>query len=160
VNSEPRTHRPPPRAQLAAFLAKYAPEIAADARAALAALRRAMPGAYQLVYDNYRGVVIGFSPSERPSDAVVSLFVLPDHLSLCFLQDGPSLPDPERLLKGDGNVVRHIKMASARELARPAVRALVREALKRADPPLRRGTRGTLIIRTVSAKQRPRRPRA
>jgi hypothetical protein len=98
-------------------------------------MRRLMPGAVQIVYDNYNGLVVGFGPTERPSHAVVSILLTPDHLTLCFIDDAPSLPDPEKLLKGSGNVVRHIRLPLARDLDRPAICALVAEAVKRADVP-------------------------
>jgi hypothetical protein len=80
-------------------------------------------------------------------------------MPLCFIQDGPSLPDPQKLLKGSGNVVRHIRLASARDLDKPAVRALVKTAVKRSDVAFAKSKRRELIIRAISPRQRPRRPR-
>ena len=42
---------------------------------ARAKLRKLLPGAIEMVYDNYNALVIGFSPTERPSDAVLSLVI-------------------------------------------------------------------------------------
>lgn len=53
--------------QLDSFLAKYDPEVAAFARRALAKMRKLVPGAVEMVYDNYDWLVVGFSPTERPS---------------------------------------------------------------------------------------------
>jgi hypothetical protein len=50
-----------------------------------------------------------------------------------------------------------IRLESAAVLARPEVKALVAAAVARAKTPLRATGRGKLIIRSVSAKQRPRR---
>ncbi len=60
--------RPPAdaQAQLESFLAKYDPEVATFARRALAKMRTLVPGAIEMVYDNYNWLVIGFSPTERP----------------------------------------------------------------------------------------------
>lgn len=148
-----------PAAQLAGFMAKYTPAMAKEARAALMRMRKLVPGAVQLVYDNWNGLVVGFGPTERPSEAVVSIIVLPDHVSVCFVQDAPDLPDPRHLLQGSGNVVRHIKLASARDLDKPAIRALVKAAVSRSDVPFDRKARGKLVIRSISQKQRPRRRR-
>jgi hypothetical protein len=147
-----------PARQLAGFIAKFMPSIAKEARAALARMRTLTPGATELVYDNWNGLVIGFGPTERPSDAVVSILIVRDHLSLCFIQDGPSLPDPQGLLKGKGNVVRHMRLASARDLDSPAVRTLVKTAVVKSDVPFNRRARRRLIIRAISPRQRPRRP--
>jgi hypothetical protein len=147
-----------PATQLAGFLAKFSPAIAREARAALARLRRLLPaGAVRLVYDNYNGLVVGFGPNERASDAIVSLLVVADHLTLCFINDAPGLPDPARLLNGSGHVVRHIRLASARDLDRPPIRALVAAAVARSDVPFARRGGSALIIKSVSPKQRPRR---
>ena len=149
---------PTPRAQLAGFMAKYTPAMAKEGRAALTRIRRLVPGAVQMVYDNWNGLVVGFGPTERPSEAVVSILMVPDHVSLCFIQNGPELPDPKHLLKGSGNVVRHIRLTSARALDTPAIRALVKTAVKRSDVPFNRRQRAKLVIKSISKKQRPRRP--
>jgi hypothetical protein len=158
VATAPATRPPSPPKQLAGFLAKFSPAIAKDARAALARVRALMPAsAVQLVYDNWNGLVIGFGPNSRPSDAIVSLIVAPDHLTLCFINDGPSLPDPDRLLKGSGHVVRHVRLASPRDLDRAPIKAIVTAAIAQSDVPFARGGRSTLIIQSISPKQRPRR---
>jgi hypothetical protein len=147
-----------PAQALAGFMAKYTPSMVKEGRAALARMRKLVPGAVQFVYDNWNGLVVGFGPTERPSEAVVSIIMLPDHVSLCFIQDAPNLPDPQRLLKGSGNVVRHIRLSSARDLDSPAIRALIKAAIRQSDVPFVRGARGQLVIRSISKKQRPRRP--
>jgi hypothetical protein len=148
-----------PAKQLAGFIAKFSPAIAKEARGALARMGRLVPaGAVRMVYDNYNGLVIGFGPNERASDAIVSLLVVADHVTLCFISDGPSLPDPDRLLKGSGTVVRHIRLASAQDLDRPAIQALVTAALARSDVPFARRGPSKLVIKAISPRQRPRRP--
>ena len=139
------------------FLAKYSPGIAAEARRALTLLRRQVPGAVELVYDNYNALVIGFGPNERASDAVLSLAIFPRWVTLCFIQNGPQIPDPERLLKGSGTVVRHTRLTAADDLERPAIRKLIAEALGLADVPIDRRAKRRMIVKSVSAKQRPRR---
>jgi hypothetical protein len=54
-----------PKRQLDSFLAKYDPAIRALARRVLVKLRRRLPGAVEMVYDNYNGLVIGFGPNDR-----------------------------------------------------------------------------------------------
>src|SRR5271165_864009 len=82
-------------AQLDSFLAKYDPEVEAVARRALGKMRKLMPGAIEMVYDNYNWLVIGFSPTERPSEAIFSIVLPPGRVTLCFLQ-GAGLPDPAK----------------------------------------------------------------
>jgi hypothetical protein len=151
-----------PQAQLDSFLAKYDPDVATFARRALAKMRKLVPGAVEMVYDNYNWLVIGFSPTERPSEAIFSLVLPPGRATLCFLQ-GAGLPDPAKRLQGSGNVVRNIRLYNADEpdahvLDDPEVLALINVALNRAKVPMPAGARRKLIIKSVSAKQRPRRP--
>jgi hypothetical protein len=148
-----------PKARLDGFLAKYSPEVAAVGRAALKRMRQRLPGSFELVYDNYNALVIGFSPTERPSDAVFSIALYPRWVNLFFLDSGASLPDPHGLLKGSGKIVRGLRLESAADLDKPAVRSLIAEALARAETPMGRTGRSRLVIRAVSTRKRPRRPR-
>lgn len=118
--------------QLASFLARFTPEISAQAEACLARMRKRYPSAHELVYDNYNALAIGFCPSEKTSEAIFSIAVFPRWVSLFFLQNGTSLPDPERRLKGNGNVVRHIVLTTPSLLDEKAVRELMLEAEARA----------------------------
>ncbi len=144
--------------QLNEFIARYSPEIAAQARAALTVLRKRLPGALELVYDNYNALAVGFGPSERASEAIFSIALFPRWVSLFFLH-GAGLPDPDRLLSGSGRQARHIVL-DGDTLDHPGVRALMDEALRRARPPLDRSQRHRIVIKSISAKQRPRRPDA
>ena len=144
-------------AQLSRFLAKYSPEVRSVARAALRKLKARSPGAIQLVYDNCNALAIGFSPTDRASHAVLSIALYPRWVTLFFLQ-GVGLPDPGRRLKGRGKKVRHIVLASARDLDHPDIRALIAAALSRSAVPFERKAPHGLVVKSVSAKQRPRRP--
>ena len=146
-----------PSARLSGFLAKYSPEIRVVARAALSKMRATIPGSLELVYDNYNALAIGFSPTERASNAVVSIAVYPRWISLFFLQ-ATDLPDPTLLLKGSGKKVRHVVLVSANEIDRPEIQSLIAAAVSRAFIPFNPKARNRLLIKSVSAKQRPRRP--
>jgi uncharacterized protein DUF1801 len=148
---------PTPAAQLKSFLAKYTPAIHAEMKAAHAKMRQLVPGAMEMVYDNWNGLVVGFSPTERASEAVLSIIALPDHVTLCFLF-GKKLPDPDKLLKGGGTRVRHCRLVSPADLDKRAIRKLITLAIAQADPPFDPGVKNTLVIKSISAKQRPRRP--
>ena len=146
-----------PARQLEGFLAKYTPEMVRATRQSLTRMRKLMPGATELVYDNYNALVIGFGPGERASEAVFSIVPFPRWVTLCFLQ-GRGLADPHGLLKGNGSRVRNIRLESPATLDRPEVRALLAEALLNAKRPIDQGQPRCLIIKSISAKQRPRRP--
>lgn len=147
-----------PKRQLDGFIAKFEPVIAAQAKKVLAAMRKRLPGALELVYDNYNALAVGFAPTERASDVIFSIAVYPKWVSL-FLFGGPKLKDPKKLLKGSGNTVRHIVLKDgAGTLDEPDVKVLMDQCLKLADPPLDPKQKYRLIIKSISAKQRPRRP--
>ncbi len=141
--------------RLKQFIDRYSPEVAGLAREVLARMRERLPNAVELVYDNYNALVVGFGPTERSSDAPFSIALYPRWINLYFL-NGAGLPDPKKLLQGDGKVVRFITLEDAAELDLPPVKALMAAALKRAGKRFEGPPR--TIIKAVAAKQRPRRP--
>ena len=147
---------PSPAKQVAGFIGKFDPKVAKLIRAARAALRRRFPTANELVYDNYNFFVIGFGTTERPSDCMVSLAANAKGVGLSFYY-GATLPDPGKILLGSGSQNRFIRLKSAADLAKPEVEALLRAAAAQAKTPLPASGRGRTIVRSVSAKQRPRR---
>jgi hypothetical protein len=142
--------------QLAAFIRKFSPADQRLIRSVRRVLRQRFPAANELVYDNYNFFVIGYSPTERPSDAIISIAARANGVGLCFIH-GAKLPDPGKLLLGSGNQTRFIRLESPQVLDRPEVKDLLAAAVARARTPLPLASRGKLIIRSVSAKQRPRR---
>jgi len=106
--------------QLKSFIAKFEPRHQKLIRAVRKALRARFPTANELVYDNYNFFVIGFSPTERPSDSILSIAAAANGVGLCFLQ-GAVLPDPDRLLQGSGKQTRFLRLESAATLSRPGV---------------------------------------
>jgi hypothetical protein len=146
-------------AELDEFLARYDPKIAADAQHALTLLGRRFPTATRIVYDNYNALVVGFGASDKAGDAIISIAVYPRYVTLFFLQ-GASLADPAGLLEGLGSRVRHIKLRPISLIHAPEVVALIDAAASNAPMLLRSEGEGELLIKSVSAKQRPRRSAA
>jgi hypothetical protein len=93
--------------QFEGFLRKYQPGAAAEAKKWLTKLRKLIPNTIEMVYDNYNALLVGFCPGMWPSEATISIAVMPEWVSLCFLQ-GAGLPDPGKRLEGSGNVARHM----------------------------------------------------
>src|SRR5437660_12671424 len=145
--------------QLKRFIRKFDPAHQTLIRSVRMALRKRLPTANELAYDNYNFFVIGYGPTERPSDCIVSIAASANGVGLCFIR-GASLHDPKKILLGSGNQTRFIRLESADVLERPEVQALITAAVAQAKTPLPTAGRGKLIIRAVSAKQRPRRKRS
>jgi hypothetical protein len=143
--------------RLDGFLAAFTPEVEALARSVLEKMRERLPNAVEMVYDNYNALVCGFVPTERASEAIFSIVMYPRHVSLCFLQ-GAVLPDPKGLLQGEGNVVRHIRLEDEKTLDCADVKAMMALALKMAEVPMDKKAEYRLVIKSVSPKQRSRRP--
>ncbi|WP_296820464.1 DUF1801 domain-containing protein [Brevundimonas sp.] len=142
--------------QLDGFIAKFAPDVAARARACRAALQARLPTATELVYDNYNALAIGYGPGDRASEAIVSLAVTTRGPALYFLH-GARLPDPHGLLQGSGRQGRFVRLAGPESLDQPAIRRLLADALADAPLPLPASGKGRTVIKSISAKQRPRR---
>ena len=144
------------QAQLDSFIERYTPEVVADARKALAVLRARLPTATRLVYDNYNALVIGFGATDKVGDIILSLALYPRYVTLFFLR-GVELPDPNGLLEGSGAQVRSVRLQPISRLEEPKVVALIDAAVAYGRRLPESGD-GPLIIKSISTKQRPRRP--
>jgi hypothetical protein len=142
--------------ELNSFIGKFAPEMQEVIRGCRARMQAQFPDAVQMVYDNYNFLVIGFGPDPVVSHAIFSLAAYARGINLCFLQRAPELPDPTSILRGSGKVVRNVALTSPDDLGRDDVQALMDAQLSLAAIPMEASEKGDLIIKSVSAKQRPR----
>lgn len=151
-----KASRETPAKQVAGFINEFDPAVAKLVRTARKALRQLMPTAVEQVYNGYNFLAIGFCTTERTSDCIVSLAVSAKGLALSFYH-GATLPDPDGILLGAGKQNRFVRLETPRTLSRPAVRALLRAAIKQAGTPLPASGRGYTMIKSVAVKQRSRR---
>jgi len=142
--------------QLQSFIDKFEPKHQALIRAVRKALRKQLPTANELVWDNYNFFVIGYCPTERPSDSYFSIAAAANGVGLAFYR-GADLPDPQHVLLGSGSQNRFVRLESAKTLDRPEIAALMNAAIAQGRAPLPATGGGKLIIRSISAKQKPRR---
>lgn len=142
--------------QLKSFIDKFEPKNQTLIRAVRKALRKRLPTANELAYDNYNFFALGYCSTERPSDCILSIAAGANGIGLSFYY-GATLPDPHGILLGSGNQNRFIRIESAEMLTRPEVEALIAAAIAQGKAPLPAIGRGKLIIRSISAKQKPRR---
>lgn len=148
---------PQTQAQVEGFIDKYDPAIAAQIRAAREIMRARLPGALELVYDNYNALAVAYGPTERLADVICSIAAYPRWISL-FLAHGATLDDPDGLLKGGGSRIRHVVLQTADRLQSAGVAALLDQALRQARPPLDPAQPFRTVVKSISARQRPRRP--
>jgi hypothetical protein len=142
--------------QLAGFIAKFEPAMATRIREVRAALRKRLPTAFEVVYDNYNFFVIGCCSTERTSDCIVSIAANSKGVGLSFYY-GSTLPDPTGILEGSGRQNRFVRIAGAADVVRPDIDSLIGAAAAQGKVPLSAEGRGSLIIKSISPKQRPRR---
>ena len=144
-------------AQLLTLIAKFAPAHLRLIGAMRRWLRKRLPTAHEVVYEYRDWFVISYSPNEHGYEGVLAIRASADGVKLYFNQ-GKELPDPEKLLQGSGNQTRSMDLEGASTVARPEVARLIDEALARNRVPFARTGRGSVVIRSTSAKQRRRRP--
>jgi len=152
------TEKLSPAKQVASFIAKFDPAIAKLTRSCRSVVRKRYPSAIELVYDNYNALAIGYSPTEKTSEVVFSLAVYARGLNLYFMY-GRSLPDPNGLLQGSGTQGAFIRLESVATLDEPKVIDLIQRAVKRQKPTFSAKGKGYTVVKSISAKQRPRRPK-
>ncbi len=143
--------------ELDSFIARYTPDVEQQTHAAIAKMRKRLPDATVLVYDNYNALAVAFATDEKVSNVILSITAYPRWVTLFFMY-GVKLDDPDGLLEGSGNQIRSIRLSAPETLDDPRIEALIANAVAMAEGPLKPNTNGGIIIKSVSAKQRPRRP--
>ncbi|HXC46845.1 MAG TPA: DUF1801 domain-containing protein [Candidatus Sulfotelmatobacter sp.] len=68
-------------------------------------------------------------PSFDSNGTVCGFMTGKEHVTFIFLR-GAALPDPEGLLEGTGKSVRHVKVRTAADVKKPALKKLLVEAAK------------------------------
>ena len=86
------------------------------------------PDSNELLYHTHALTAV-FSISEKLSDAFCMLPIYTNHLNLGF-NKGTLLKDPNKLLTGTGNLIRHIDVKNPNDYRNPKVKALIKEAIK------------------------------
>ena len=85
------------------------------------------PGCNELLYQTHALTAV-FSISDKLSDAFCMLPIYTNHLNLGF-NKGTLLKDPNKLLTGTGNLIRHIDVKKSSDYRNPKVKALIQEAI-------------------------------
>jgi hypothetical protein len=145
--------------QIRGFLSKYSPALAGALRAARKQLRAHFPRGHELVFDNYNALVFAFSPTDRASEAFISVAGYPRWVTLFFLR-GVELRDPQGILEGSGKQIRSIRLGPERKLSDAAVQDLIAQAIDPHRAALARAEPLRTLVKTVVAQQRARRPAA
>ena len=152
-------HTPP--AALIKFLKPYDREIRELALKVRALVLEEMAPCYENIYDAYSAVAIGYGTSDRLRDGIFHIAVYSKHVNLGF-NDGATLADPEGILLGAGNQIRHITIKTPQDIKRPQIRAYIKRARKVAlaegkklgDAPPKKPKGVVSTVKAIYAKKR------
>jgi hypothetical protein len=139
----------PPDPEYLKLLARYDEAIQGLALAARKLILEEAPEASEFVYEVYT-IADHFAFTERPSDAFVFTTAHANWVNLGF-NFGVLLPDPGGLLRGEGKLIRHIRIARPTDLDAAGVRDLVRAAIAQAERPETKLAKPRAIVRTVQS---------
>ena len=143
----------PPDPQLIGFLEAYDRHISDLALALREVILEEAPDASESVYQVYT-VAIWFGFSGKMKDMFCYIATNAAHVNLGFPRGG-TLPDPNKVLKGDGKTMRHIKLRSLADVERPLVRRYIRAAMEQVDG-AGRGT-GKTVVKAHGQPGKPKR---
>jgi hypothetical protein len=144
-------------AELRTLIDKFAPAQLRFVGAMRRLILKRLPTAHEVVYEYRDCFVISYSPNERGYEGVLGIRASANDVRLYFNR-GKELPDPAKLLQGSGSQTRWINVEGASTLARPEVARLIEEAIACNDVPFARAGRGSVVIRSTTAKKRRQRP--
>ena len=118
-------------------LSKFDLAVGKIALRARALVLNVLPEVFEVVWVQQKNAGYGTGP-KKMTEHFCWIAPAKAHVTFGF-NYGVELPDPEGLLEGTGKRFRHVKLASAAEVDRPALRRLVHAATKHRVPPPQRG---------------------
>ena len=91
-----------------------------------------VPEAEEVLYSVYAKVIV-FKISGRKRGAFCNVAAYSHHMNLVFYC-GARLPDPQRVLRGSGKTMRHIRIESLEDLHCGYLRDYIRSAIELVGP--------------------------
>lgn len=85
------------------------------------------PDSNEILYHTHALTTV-FSISDMLSDAFCMLPVYTNHVNLGFAK-GTLIKDPHRLLKGTGNLIRHVPVETPKDYRNAKIKALIKSAV-------------------------------
>jgi hypothetical protein len=143
----------PPDPQLLGFLEAYDWPIADLALALREIILEEVPDASESIYQVYT-VAIWFGFSRKMKDMFCYITTNAEHINLGFPR-GSTLPDPNRVLEGEGKTMRHIKFASTAELERNFVRRYIQASIEQLGAAASTRGTGKSVVRSSARNSSP-----
>jgi hypothetical protein len=117
------------------------------------------PETNELIYDNYNAVAFGWSPTDRVGHTFCSIAVGRSSKNVHFgFYWGSELPDPDKILLGEGNQYRYILVTDKKKFPKTYIKKLVRQAYVNSLAKVKdkkQIMQGQTIVKSVSTKKRP-----
>lgn len=114
------------------------------------------PAANELIYDNYNALAIGYSLSDKQREMFCHIAVYSKYVNIGF-DRGVELEDPQQILKGTGNRIRHISVTDLETFQKSYVKKLLKQshklALDASDKKIQI-IRGQSIVKSISANRK------
>jgi hypothetical protein len=116
------------------------------------------PETNELIYDNYNAVAFGWSPTDKAGDVFCSIAVCSDHVNFGFNR-GVDFPDPQKLLIGNGNQYRYLRVRDKSDFPEEYIKKLLEMAYENSLSrlkPVKKVIKGETIVKSISpVKRRP-----
>lgn len=101
---------------------------------------------HEYVFSMPSKLVLIYGSSERVlADGICSIASFRQHVTLIF-HHGVDLDDTHGMLRGSGKAMRHIRVERAEDLARPELKAYLRQARKLSDLSRHRRSPATAVV--------------
>lgn len=144
---------------LTKFLKPFTPEVRALAMKIRGFIWDNYPKSNELIYDNYNAVAVGWSPTDRVGHIFVSMAIGRSNGGIHFgFYWGAELSDPKKILLGEGNQYRFIRVANFDDLPIAYLKKLMKEAYANSLAKVKDKSQimsGQTIMKSISAKKRP-----
>jgi len=88
-----------------------------------------VPGANELIWDNYNAVALAYSKSEKLKDAFCHIAVYSKHVNFGFNR-GSELTKGPLKLEGTGKLIRHISLKNLESFPEEEISKLIRQAVE------------------------------
>jgi len=116
------------------------------------------PETNELIYDNYNAVAFGWSLSDKLGDVFCSIALARDHVNFGFNR-GVDIPDPAKILLGNGNQYRYIRVREKDDFPEEYMKELLASAYANSITrfnPGKKVFKGETIVKSISpVKRRP-----
>jgi hypothetical protein len=116
------------------------------------------PKTNELIYDNYNAVAVGWSPTDKAGHTFCSIAVGRSSHNIHFgFYWGAEIPDPDKILIGQGNQYRYILVRNKKDFPKTSIKKLLKAAYANSLDKVKDPNQiiiGQTIIKSISSVKR------